>query len=276
LLNAILTLLSYSLDYTLVKTLLLKKYVAILSYDGTAYHGWQAQNKVLSIEMTLKNCFKKTFGLPVHSLIAASRTDAGVHAQGQVISFKYSIDKDPDSIKKIINDKLPSDIHFVTIKYAQDDFHPWYNVRTKEYWYFFSLTRPIPQHSRFVAYVRGAVNIEKLQLALNLFIGTHNFTAFSTQEGKANALDKRVKTIDSIDIFYDHIVNAWSIRVRGQSFLRHMIRRIVGAALFVSQNELRSLDLIVRSLKYKRREAEFPTAASNGLMLKAIYYDKGL
>ena len=260
---------------SMVMTESLKKYTAILAYDGTAYHGWQAQKNLLSIETVLKNCFKKTFGKHLASLVAASRTDAGVHADGQVILFKYALDLNPDHIKKIMNDNLPSDIHFITIKNAAVHFHPWYNVVVKEYHYLMSNVRPRPYHSRFVAYVRGKMNIEKLKEALNIFVGIHDFVAFSTDVQPKDDICT-VKTIDYIEVVYDHLYDAWRVIFKGKSFLRHMIRRIVGAAIFISQHESRSLDLIKMSLEFKKRMAEFPTASSNGLILKSIYYDKGL
>jgi tRNA pseudouridine38-40 synthase len=249
------------------------KYAAIIAYEGTAYYGWQAQPTVPSIELTLKKVFQKTIGTPF-CLVAASRTDAGVHALGQVIMFKHALAIEPERLKKIINDSLPQDIMIKELVQAHSDFHPWYNVKEKEYIYSFSLVRPLPEKSKFVWYCRSSVDIERLTHALSFFVGTHDFTAFATIEKDLQAVT--IKTVCSIACSYVPEYTYWHIKITGPSFLRHMIRRIVGAAIFIAQHQTLSLDIITQTLVQKKRIIEFPTAPAQGLLLHTITYDKGL
>lgn len=249
------------------------KYAAIIAYEGTAYCGWQAQPNVPSIESTLKKVFQKTVGAPF-CLVAASRTDAGVHASGQVIMFKHTVIMKPERLKKILNDALPQDIMIQELIHAHANFHPWYNVDKKEYIYSFSLIRPLPEKSKFVWYCRSLIDIERLKQALALFVGTHNFAAFATinKDPESNT----IKTIYSIDCSYVPEHTYWQVKISGPSFLRHMIRRIVGAAIFIAQHKALSLDLITQTLIQKKRIIEFPTAPAQGLLLHSITYHKGL
>ncbi|RTL06868.1 tRNA pseudouridine(38-40) synthase TruA [Candidatus Dependentiae bacterium] len=249
------------------------KYAAILAYAGTNYYGWQAQAQVPSIESTLKKVFKRTVGTP-SCLVAASRTDAGVHALGQVIMFKHHLEMDPEKLKKIINDALPEDILIKSLVYARNDFHPWYDVTQKEYIYSFSTTRSLPEKSRFIWYCRSCIDIEQLIKALNIFVGTHDFTAFATLEPTEKK--DSIKTVYSIACEYIAQYTYWHIKITGRSFLRHMIRRIVGAAVFLAQHKHIPLEIIVESLALKKRMLEFPTAPAQGLLLHTITYDKGL
>ncbi|HTM06246.1 MAG TPA: tRNA pseudouridine(38-40) synthase TruA [Patescibacteria group bacterium] len=249
------------------------KYAAIIAYEGTAYYGWQAQPTVPSIESTLKEVFQKTVGTPF-CLVAASRTDAGVHALGQVIMFKHTITMETERLKKILNDSLPQDILIKDLVYARTDFHPWYDVKEKEYEYYFSLIRPLPEKSKFVWYCRSLIHIERLKQALTLFLGTHSFAAFATvtKDQEINT----IKTVHSIDCSYIPEYTYWKIKITAPSFLRHMIRRIVGAAIFMAQHQKLSLDFIAKTLAQKKRLIEFPTAPAQGLLLHSVTYHKGL
>jgi tRNA pseudouridine38-40 synthase len=249
------------------------KYAAILAYEGTAYYGWQAQACVPSIESTLKGAFKRTVGTPL-SLVAASRTDAGVHALGQVVMFKHNLNISPDRLQKNLHDSLPQDILIKKMVVAPNNFHPWYNVLAKEYIYSFSTKRPLPEKSKFVWYSRSSICIERLIEVLNSFVGTHDFAAFATIEHGMGK--KTIKNIHSIICDYVPDYSYWSIKITAPSFLRHMIRRIVGASIFFAQHTQLPLDIIIESLALKTRKIELPTAPAKGLVLNTITYDKGL
>lgn len=249
------------------------KYAAIIAYEGTAYCGWQAQTELPSIESTLKKVFKRTVGTP-SCLVAASRTDAGVHALGQVIMFKHNINMPPEKLKKILNDALPQDILIKDLVYARNDFHPWYNVTQKEYIYSFSTVRPLPEKSKFVWYCRSHVDITRLMETLNIFTGTHDFSAFATIQSTDQ--QNTMKTVHSIVCEYVPTYDYWNVKIIAHSFLRHMIRRIIGAAIFIAQHNKISLDILKESLLLKKRILEFPTAPAQGLLLNTIVYGKGL
>src|SRR5438105_1493444 len=116
---------------------MMSRYKIILAYDGTRFSGWQKQPGKISIEQTIEDTFKKAFKKDLQCL-AASRTDAGVHAMGQVLLGIYDLDLSPDRVLKIWNDRLPIDIKIRSIEPAADQFHPWYNIELKEYHYYLS------------------------------------------------------------------------------------------------------------------------------------------
>jgi tRNA pseudouridine38-40 synthase len=250
----------------------LTKYAAQIAYDGTAYYGWQEQAGLPTIESTFKRVLTKTIGAPVN-LAAASRTDAQVHASGQIVMFTHHLHIEPQKLKKIVNDNLPQDIFVHDMVHARADFHPWYDVAYKEYQYRVSLTRPCPRQSRYVWYYKGKVDLQHLSDCITYFEGTHSFNAFATLEKKDA---DSVKTIKKVTLHYNEPSDEWHISIIGHSFLRHMIRRIVGASLYMAHHTQLPLSLIKQSLEEKKRIIELPTAPGHGLTLTTITYSKGL
>jgi tRNA pseudouridine38-40 synthase len=248
------------------------KYAASLVYDGTAYYGWQSQSLLPSIESTVRRVLTKTVGAPLQ-LVAASRTDAHVHARDQIIMFTHVRAVDPAGLHKLLNDHLPSDIFVKKIVYARSDFHPWYDVACKEYHYFFSTKKPEPLVGRYTWYVRKPFCPYHLTRVLSYFVGTHSFDAFATLEHTDQNCKKHIK---SIQLHYFPSNDLWCLKIKGHSFLRHMIRRIVGAALYLAQRKDISLTVVSQSLAQKKRILEFPTAPAHGLTLYNITYHKGL
>lgn len=248
----------------------IKKHKLILAYDGTNYCGWQAQNNLASIESVLKKSFLKTFGTPL-SIVAASRTDAQVHALGQVVLCKTSLDLPPKKLCFVWNNGLPSDITIRSVEEAHDTFHPWYQVQQKTYYYHFFLKRPIPFLARYGLHYHYNVDFERLQKALAYFVGTHNFRSFTCAEDMRN---DTVRTVDSINLLHIKKFGAYRIEVRGKKFLRHMIRRIIGASLYASSHSSFDLNTISHIIKKENPHHILPNAPAHGLMLRSIQYNK--
>jgi tRNA pseudouridine38-40 synthase len=249
------------------------KYAVCLIYDGTAYYGWQAQRSLPSIESVMRRVLTKTVGAPL-TLVAASRTDTQVHARGQIVMFTHMRKMDLACLHKLLNDHFPSDIFVKEVVYARSDFHPWYDVACKEYHYFFSTTKPEPLVGRYTWYVRKSFCAYHLARVVSYFVGIHSFDAFATLERTKDQNCK--KRITSIKLHYFPSNDLWCLKIKGHSFLRHMIRRIVGAALYLAQRKEIPLTVISESLAQKRRVLEFPTAPGHGLTLYKITYHKGL
>lgn len=241
----------------------------VVSYDGTNYHGWQAQPKTITIAGTLQNTFKKTFGAEI-LILGASRTDAGVHARGQVAIFSSDLDLPVDRILFAWNNMLPDDIVITSLELADPDFHPHYNVKQKTYCYTVYAQRPCPFTTRYGWYYYKQLNIDRLRAALNQFLGTHDFRAFCTIENVV--IENTVRTIDSIDVLYDTELGVYRIEIKGEKFLRYMIRRMVGAAVKIAADETISLDLITKTLEKKDPSHELPNAPACGLTLMNIEY----
>lgn len=243
------------------------KYVLLISYDGFAYHGWQVQRDRVTIAGTMIQAFTSIFDAPVR-LIGASRTDAGVHALGQVALVDADIAFEPEVLRTIWNRRLPRDIHIRACIKASDDFSPFKGIEQKTYYYHFFTERPLPFYARYGLKCTRHVNIDRLKEALQLFVGTHDFRSFCTGFEKENT----VRTIDSIDVIYVKQYQAYRIVMQGKGFLHHMLRRIVGACLYTAMYSERTLDELVVALKACNPHQQLPNAHAHGLLLRRIVY----
>lgn len=243
-------------------------YKLIIAYDGTEYQGWQYQKNVNTITNTLLDSFKKIFNKECY-IIGASRTDAGVHAMEQVARLQTSLDIDCNKLMFALNNGLPKDITITLIEKTNKLFHPIKKVSEKTYYYHFFIENPLPFTQRYGYYYHhGPIDLGKLQECLNIFIGQHDFRSFST----GNEMNSTIRTINSIDLKFIPELNAYRIIIKGKSFLHHMIRRVVGACLFVaSSNNLTKLNLI-KALEEKNANQNLPNAPAKGLMLFKIIY----
>jgi len=239
-----------------------------IAYDGTDFFGWQEQPNVPTIAQTLKNAFARIFGSE-GSFVAASRTDAGVHAQGQVARFVTDFFFNPESMRIAWNNGLPSSIHIIDMRLAPKNFHPWHNIAYKIYRYHFFLERPLPVFARYGWHYTYCIDEQKLANVLALFVGMHNFRAFVTDPGEKNTH----LTIDAITVTYNESMHAYCIEVRGKKFLQHMIRRIIGASLYAARiNTAISLNNIVQIRDVQDVYHCLPTAPAQGLTLHEVVY----
>lgn len=250
--------------------LLTKKYKLIIAYDGTNYHGWQQQIGLPSVTQTIQRTFERLFNRPAQ-LLGASRTDAGVHALGQVALLKTDVKVNPEIIVTALNNSLPSDIIIRSATLMPADFHPWYNVVQKTYYYHFFTERPLPFVARYGWYYRHAIDMHMLRQALALFVGMHNFKSFACAQ---DSRENMIRTVDNITVSYVKRFGVYRIQVRGQKFLRHMIRRMVGAAVHVASHKNLSVSLISDILKKENPHHILPNAPAHGLLLRSIHYNK--
>lgn len=243
-------------------------YRIIISYDGTNYHGWQSQEGLPTVAQTMQDSFMAVFGFPIQ-LYAASRTDAGVHARAQVATFKSALNIDLASMKFAWNNRLPQDIHIRSIKVVGDDYSPHANIIYKKYRYYLFTQRPSPYMARYGWHISSLCTLEKLQEALTIFVGTHDFRAFSKGDERG---DDTIRTIDSIEIVKLTKIPGYKITVKGPKFLRHMIRRIVGATVAYALRGTITTDYLHSILMQKTTCPMLPTAPAHGLVLYKIRY----
>ncbi len=239
----------------------------IVAYDGTDYSGWQIQKHAKSVAGILQKTFKSVFDHDI-KIIGASRTDAGVHALGQVVMFSSDVTIDLDNLKRAWSGALPADILIRSIEYASDNFHPQRNVKQKTYYYHFFQERPLPMAARYGYYYRFPIDLEKLQQALNVFIGTHDFRSFCTGDDREDT----VRTIDSAVVYKLSRYNVYRIEIKGPGFLRYMIRRIVGACLDVAFKKEVPVSILSHALAEKNPAQTLPNAPAHGLLLYKINY----
>ena len=252
-----------------LKMRIMPTYRLIVAYDGTAYYGWQKQPKLPSIEGVLEAALRRVFKVPVE-ILGASRTDAGVHALGQVVRVKTDLAITPERLMFACNNSLPSDILIRRADLVSDTYSPHSGVVKKVYYYHLFMDRPMPYAARYGWYYPRAINIEQFKVALAIFVGTHNFRSFCSVE---DTRENMVRTIDSITVMYLQKFKAYRVTVTGERFLRHMIRRIVGAAVTVAtENSQYTLEDLKTVLHNKNPHHTLPNAPSQGLVLSRIIY----
>jgi tRNA pseudouridine38-40 synthase len=245
------------------------KYKIVVAYDGTDYCGWQKQSRernVPTVCQTLEDSFYSVFSREI-SIVGASRTDAGVHALGQVAQFCTDLCIAPDKMLQAWTNKLPRDIAICSFEPVEPEFNPHYNIEYKVYRYYFFVERPLPLVQRYGFFCRFRPDFEKLQAAVHVFEGTHDFRSFCTGDEH----ETTVRTIISITL-NEPEPGKWCIEFRGPGFLRYMIRRIVGACLFVAARPEVPITTLHTVLDQKNPEHTLPNAPARGLVLERIVY----
>ncbi|MCX5922898.1 MAG: tRNA pseudouridine(38-40) synthase TruA [Candidatus Dependentiae bacterium] len=247
---------------------MLNSYKIIIAYDGTDYFGWQRQKDRPSIAQTLQDVFYTVFNKSI-VLRGVSRTDAGVHALGQVAIFSVVMNIDPKVMIHAWNNRLSAEIVIRSIERIPSDFSLHGNVVTKTYWYHFFLERPLPTTQRFGWFFRYPVDLEKLQQCLNVFLGTHDFRSFCSGDERG---DDTIRRIDAVSIEYVEKYNAYRIAIVGPKFLRYMIRRMSGACIEVASRKDLDVGLLKQVLEAKNPEHLLPNAPAKGLVLYEVEY----
>lgn len=237
-----------------------------MAYDGTDYCGWQVQINGITIQEVMMKAAIDLFGEDV-TITGASRTDAGVHAEGQVVLLVGEKKIETYKLPLALNGRLPKSIVVMNAKEVSEDFHPRYTNHIKTYHYLIChKAHHLPNMQRYSLHYRHNLDIDKMKEAATYLIGKHDFTSFASKGGKA--IDK-IRTIFQIDI--QEVDSIVVIKITGNGFLYNMVRIIVGTLLEVG-NGKRSVISVEESLKLKERGTAGPTALAKGLTLKSINY----
>jgi tRNA pseudouridine38-40 synthase len=244
------------------------QYKLVISYDGTDYCGWQQQPHNRTIATTIEKTFKRAFASECR-MVGVSRTDTGVHALGQVALLRTNLSLDPVILHTVLNNSLPGDIHVRSCVIAPDGFYVHMPVAYKIYHYHFFIDRPLPMLRRFGWYLQRQICVQTLEKALNLFIGKHDFRSFVTDDQNKNT----VRCIDRITLRYIKRYNMYRITFIGQSFLHHMVRRIVGASIDCATTKRNvCLAQLHDILEQKNPNQALTNAPASGLVLYKIVY----
>lgn len=242
-----------------------KNYKCTVSYRGTAYHGWQRQKDTATVQGMIEFALEKFFGGPV-MINGASRTDAGVHAYGQVFSFRLETRIPAQNIRKVLNELLPPDIRIMDCREIAD-FHARGGVRKKFYRYVIhnsAITYPL--YSGLCWQLQDRLNIEKMRALLGLFKGKKDYKAFS---GSGTQHKDFLRTVDSIKIKTE---GKWVIiDFKAKSFLYNMIRKITAALVSHGLGEM-SKNEIERMFTTGDRSINRHMAPPEGLYLVKIIY----
>ncbi len=238
-----------------------------IEYDGTGYHGWQIQPEVRTIQGTLEEKIGVIAGEQI-SLVASGRTDAGVHALGQVANFKTESRIPLEALKRGLNSLLPDDIAIKRVEVVSHDFHARFSARSKLYEYrIFNSTVSSPMERNFSWYVPERLNLRKMREAARLLLGTHDFSSFrASQSDNLNP----VRTLMALEIERkrNKIIE---FRMRADAFLKHMVRNIVGTLADVGKGKLHP-ECVEAILDARDRTHAGMAAPPNGLFLVDVEY----
>ncbi len=238
----------------------------LLEYDGTGYAGWQVQPGQRTIEGVLKECIKKVTGEEV-KLRAAGRTDAGVHALGQVANFYTHSTIPADSLQRALNSLLPPDIVVRSAEDVEMDFDARRWAKAKVYLYLI-FNRPFPPalYRNYSWHVWEDLDLETMRKGASLLTGERDFSSF-----RATGCTARhpIRSIDSIEMVREG--DLLKVEVRGRAFLRHMVRNIVGTLVDLGRGRftLEDLEGIIEARDRKRAGV---CAPPGGLFLKKVEY----
>lgn len=238
----------------------------VLHYDGTDYHGWQRQPSVPTIQETVERALEQLFGCAV-SITGSSRTDAGVHALGQVAHFDIDSPVPTDNIARALNNLLPDSIAVAQAAEASSDFDAISSTKSKWYRYTINIAPVRPVHQiRYCWHRPGLLNTFAMSAAAARLVGTHDFKSFASA---ADTRESSVRTVLQCSVT-DKMPNIF-IDVAATGFLYNMVRNIVGTLVEVGRGRWDPED-IDRILVSKDRAAAGPIAPAGGLCLMEINY----
>ncbi len=241
-------------------------YKLVLSYDGSRYKGWQKLgNQELTIQKLVEDVIGEVLDYQVE-IHGSGRTDAGVHARGQVANMKVPFLL-KETFRDELNAKLPEDIHLVEVIRVPGEFHARYSASGKEYRYYVDLKeKPTVFTRKFVAHFPEKVNLNAMKEAASYLKGIHNFSAFTDDK------TERDKVRNIYDIQMREKQGVLEIIYQGDGFLQHMVRIMTGTLLDVGVGKMMAKD-IPDILESKERARTGFMAPAKGLFLEKVDYE---
>jgi tRNA pseudouridine38-40 synthase len=239
----------------------------LIAYDGTQYQGWQRQKESPTIQGVIEDILIKITQRPV-SLAGAGRTDSGVHAWGQVASFRTISSLSTGTFESALNALLPKDIVIRQICEVEPGFHARFSCQAKVYDYFICCQqRPNPFTRHYSWRIHEPVDLDLIKDGLSLVIGEHDFASFQSQGSEVS---------NSVRILYQASLlpglwGGFKLRFKANGFLRHMVRNMVGTIIRVGlkRTSLKELESILAS-RDRTRAGEM--APAQGLFLRKVFY----
>ena len=242
-------------------------YQTKIAYDGSNYQGFQKQAEGRTIQGSFENALKK-IGWNEGSLLAAGRTDTGVHASGQVVSFKLNWSHSASDLQSAINANLPRDIAVLSIHEVRPDFHPRFDAIRRSYRYHIYCDKVRnPLRDRYAWRVWPAIDLERVQQAAKYLPGEYDFSKFGTPVNPGGSTIRRIFQADwSADGEFIYF------QITGNAFLYHMVRRIVYYQALIGQGKT-DPDSMLRKLSDDAGEMVQGLAPAKGLFLIDVTYE---
>lgn len=244
----------------------MKRVGLVVAYDGTNYCGWQSQTNGITIQGELNRCLSEMLGEKIETM-GASRTDAGVHALGNVAVFDTKARMPGEKFSYALNTRLPEDIRIQLSEEVDPDFHPRYCESEKTYEYRILNRRfPVPTERLYSYFYHYDLDVDRMRAATSYLIGEHDFASFC---GARAQVKSTVRTITRIEAerFGDMI----TIQVTGKGFLYNMVRIIAGTLIEVGNSQYPP-ERVRDILQARDREMAGPTAPAHGLTLMGIRF----
>lgn len=250
----------------------MQRYKAILQYDGTNFSGFQLQAPHLrTIQGVIEKGLQKMSKGPRIIVYGASRTDAGVHALGQVIHFDYPTYLPPEKMRLALNSLMPLDVEIKEVEAVSNDFHARYAAHEKTYWYRVDRGKFVNPFKRFyTTHYPYPIDFSRIEIALKDVLGTHDFSSFAAS---GNQVKNPVRTITQAQANLDDQNQELSFYFTGDGFLYNQVRIMVAVLLEIGSKK-RDLHDFLRLYQVKDRTQARWTAPASGLYLMKVHYLK--
>lgn len=247
----------------------MQRYKIKIAYDGTLYCGFQRQQSDPTIQKALEEALEHLDGAFV-PVVGASRTDAGVHALGQVAHFDLNKPRDPFSVLKALNARLPKEIRVVEVNSVDCDFHARFHAKKKIYTYTLSTSfQQSPFHRLHSLHFPYKLNSSLLEAGCQILKGTHDFKQFANTTTEKNRPPSTVRTL--FDVFTTQENEFITLSFIGDGFLYNMVRNLTGALLEVAQEKI-SIEMLSSLLGPMVLQRNYTTQPAHALCLKEIFY----
>ncbi|MGT2753685.1 tRNA pseudouridine(38-40) synthase TruA [Streptococcus ovis] len=245
------------------------RYKAIISYDGTNFSGFQRQPQARTVQEEIERTLQRLNRGQEVIIHGAGRTDAGVHAYGQVIHFDLPQERDLEKLRFALDTQTPEDIDVCAVEKVSEDFHARYNKHSKTYEFLVDNGRPKnPMMRHYATHYPYPLDIALMQEAIQDLVGTHDFTGFTAS---GTSVENKVRTITEARLAVDDKTGFLVFTFSGNGFLYKQVRNMVGTLLKIGNGRM-PVSQIKTVLESKNRDLAGPTAAGNGLYLKEIRY----
>ncbi len=242
------------------------RYALGLQYDGTQYYGYQSQPGLITIQGCLDRALSQVADEHIIS-VCAGRTDAGVHAMGQVVHFDTNAVRDDHAWLLGVNSNLPDDISVTWVKRVADDFHARFDAIDRRYRYtVYNAPNRMAMSHRYATWHRKPLDADKMHQAAQCLVGEHDFTAFRSMGCQAKS---PIRTLHAISVVRDEL-NV-TLDIKANAFLYHMVRNIMGSLFLVGQGD-QPVEWMQQTLASKDRAVAGIKAPPNGLVLAEIVY----
>lgn len=244
-----------------------------IQYDGTDFHGWQIQDELRTVQGELTKAISLLDGQDV-VVHGSGRTDAGVHAEGQVASVNLQRELTPEKLRAAINGNVGKDLRVVKAAVVDDEFHARYSALEKTYVYRV-VNEPVlsPFWLRYAHQDARPLDLEQMRQSAELFLGEHEWSAFSSAQSDAESKIRKITHLAISQCWDERALSRMlEITVSADGFLRYMVRSIAGTLMAVGRAEMDS-ELVLRAINEADRSLAGATAPACGLTLLSVRYE---